>query len=432
MNTRTVLLTCGTESVLHGVLPDIELARVDVVGHAGANPTRMPTRAIQATNSIAVVQDIVQCLAMRQPIALLHPRFSAAETVAATAAAGAGMVRSDDVCLIGFTSGSTATPKPIAHTLVNLWHAAHASNQRVPFHAGHRWLLSLPVCHVGGLMIVLRALVGGGTVVIPTDKQLGDAIVREQPTHVSLVPTQLLRLLANSEHTRALARCAEVLVGGAPLSTSLLHRAQTAGVRIRQTWGMTETAAQVCTSTHEAAHACGHPLPGMQVRVLPHASGRLYVRGPSLCAGMLATGAPQSVLPLVDDEGWFDTKDEATWTADGLVITGRSDRQFISGGENVNPDVVAQLLSDDRTQVWVVGVSDEEWGAIGVAFYFGIDPPADTEKRLQRCSMERLSPHQRPKHWLALPIDALPKPKQSWLQSLAEQHIRTITARGTP
>jgi o-succinylbenzoate---CoA ligase len=376
------------------------------------------TTSIGDVNSEALIARVLSCVRGLQPVVLLHPRWTAHISADAARRAGVGTVRRDDVAVVVFTSGSTAAPKAIAHTWTSLQHSARSSNAHVPFGPGDRWLLSLPVCHVGGLMIVLRAEVGGGGVVLPAPGQsLRDALCALLPSHVSLVPTQLMRLLNDDDATRALAGCAEILVGGAPLSQALRDRSAQRGVRIRQTWGMTETAAQVCTSQRGRAETCGQPVPGMEVRV---DGGRLRVRGASMCAGVLDADDPLRVVSVVDGDGWFDTKDTARMTAEGLVIDGRSDRQFTRGGENVHPDAVAKLLSSADTHVWVVAVPDDEWGHVPVAFFDAVSANADdAAKMLSQIARKKCPVFMRPVAYLPVPASLLPKPPLSALQAAA-------------
>jgi o-succinylbenzoate---CoA ligase len=375
------------------------------------------TTCISAPNSNAVVAQVLSCMRARQPVVLVHPRWAPDMRATAARRAGVGGPRHDDVAVIVFTSGSTAAPKAVAHTFSSLQHSARSSNARVPFGQGDRWLLSLPVCHVGGLMILLRAEEGGGSVVLPSPAQsVHDALCEHKPTHISLVPTQLMRLLQDDVATRALAGCAEILVGGAPLSQALCDRSAARGVLIRQTWGMTETAAQVCTSLRGQPATCGHPVPGMQVRV---GAGRLQVRGGSLAAGVIDAANPQRLHSIVGSDGWFDTQDTAHLTPEGLVIDGRSDRQFTRGGENVNPDVVAELLSCADIHVWVVAVPDDEWGNVPVAFFDATAIVDDASAKLFARAQEKLAVFMRPVAFLPVPHTLLPKPSLSALQAAA-------------
>ena len=108
-----------------------------------------------------------------------------------------------------FTSGSTGVPKAVLHTFGNHYHNALGSNANIPLRPGDRWLNSLPLYHVGGLSILFRCLLAGATGALPQHGiPLGEAIVGLGATHVSLVSTQLLRLLRENVDLRAQGRAA--------------------------------------------------------------------------------------------------------------------------------------------------------------------------------------------------------------------------------
>ncbi len=388
-------------------------------------------RAVTGFNTVATALRVLALLNNRVPFALLHPKWSETQTQRARAAAGVGNARGDDVAAVMFTSGSTATPKPVAHNIDSLLHSAVNANARVPFGAGDRWLLSLPICHVGGFMIVLRAVVGGGAVLVPAAAvALRDALIAKMPTHLSLVPTQLMRLLNDVDALVALRQCKEILVGGAPVAGALLKRAADLGVVLRQTWGMTETAAQVCTSARGAADTCGSPVYGMAVRV-PAAAGEagpLLVRGDALCMGILDATDPNVIAACTGADGWFDSLDLARLEADRVVVVGRRDRQFTSGGENVHPDAVAQVLSDADVSVWVVAVDDAEFGQRAFAFFDSLMDDDVVQQRLVTRAHDALANFMRPVAALRVPASLLPKPSVATLTKLAAQHMTALGA----
>lgn len=286
---------------------------------------------------------------------------------ARAALAGGEAVAADALADVMFTSGSTGGPKAVAHSFGNQRASAEGANAHVPFEPGDRWLLSLSLCHVGGLGILERARAGGGAVVVPPPGMpLAEALSRFAITHVSLVRTQLFDLLSTSAGREALAQVKAVLVGGGPCPDALLADALAAGVPVAQTWGMTETTAQVTTSALGAPFTCGRPLPGRALRV--DDEGRICVRGPTLAAGYVTEGGVG--LPL-DDEGWLVTSDLGRLDDEGnLMVMGRADNVFISGGENVQPEEIeAALLSHPRVrEAVVVPVEHPRWGMRPVAF----------------------------------------------------------------
>jgi O-succinylbenzoic acid--CoA ligase len=117
-----------------------------------------------------------------------------------------------------FTSGSMGFPRAVVHPLSAHLASAVGANPALDFVAGDRWLLSLPLYHVGGLAILFRTLQAGATVILPTPGQpLADAVLENAVTHLSLVPTQLERLLRSPDAVRLARTLKTLLLGGAPV-----------------------------------------------------------------------------------------------------------------------------------------------------------------------------------------------------------------------
>ncbi|MDQ4127659.1 MAG: o-succinylbenzoate--CoA ligase [Actinomycetota bacterium] len=265
-----------------------------------------------------------------------------------------------------FTSGSTGTPKAALHTFGNHYHSALGSNTNIALGPGDRWLHSLPLYHVGGLGILFRCLLAGATVALPGPAQrVGDAIAALGATHVSLVPTQLLRLLREDAD---LAGVKAVLLGGGPIPAQLVDEAR--GLPIHTSYGLTEMASQVTTTppgaTADELHTAGHVLPYREVAIADN--GEILVKGETLFAGYVE-GAGIN-LPL-GEGGWFHTGDLGGLDGDGrLRVSGRADNLFVSGGENVQPEEIEEALCrlDGVEEAVVVPVPDAEFGERPVAF----------------------------------------------------------------
>jgi O-succinylbenzoic acid--CoA ligase len=282
------------------------------------------------------------------------------------------VVRPDEPHTIVFTSGTSGAPKGVVLT-----HAGHAASAagvaaRLRVTAGDRWLLCMPLCHVGGLGIVVRSVrVGFGVVVHPRFDP--EAFLRtvsdERVTIVSVVATMLARLLDAAERApSALASLRCVLVGGGPLPSPVLARALAAGLPVTQTYGLTEAASMVTSEEPGAAReagAVGAPIPGAEVRIDEadgDGVGEILVRGPVVMAGYVDQPAA-TAMTLRD--GWLRTGDLGRMDEDGVVhVTGRRSEVIVSGGENVHPsEVEAVLLAHpDVAEAAVYGVSDDAWG----------------------------------------------------------------------
>jgi O-succinylbenzoic acid--CoA ligase len=267
-----------------------------------------------------------------------------------------------------FSSGSTGQPKAIVHTLdAHLANAAGA-NANLPLTASDRWLLSLPLFHVSGIGILFRCALASACVVIADRRwSLGEELNRHRPTHLSLVPTQLLRLI---DSNRTPAGIRGVLLGGAPIPSSLLVAATDRQWPILTTYGLTEMASQVtCTQLGESLatlRTAGTVLAYRELRIDEH--GEILVRGATQLLGYWHANRLHD--PCTND-GWFATGDLGYLDShQRLVVHGRRDNMFVSGGENIHPEAIerAMLEIPGVRQVIIVAVDDRDYGARPVAF----------------------------------------------------------------
>ena len=227
------------------------------------------------------------------------------------------------------------------------------------------WLPSLPLFHVGGYAILFRVFLAGASLVLDDRTQpLKERLERQPITHLSLVPTQLWRLLAQG-FDPARTRLRELLLGGAAIPEPLVNQLKALGFTPKSSYGLSEMGSQVCTGQPAGAGVVGRPLPGREVCIR---QGEICVRGDTLFAGYFQAG--ELVLPL-DEEGWFHTRDKGHFTPDGeLVVEGRLDNLFISGGENIQPEIIEQRLVDHGAvaQALVVPIPSAQWGQRPAAF----------------------------------------------------------------
>lgn len=271
----------------------------------------------------------------------------------------------DDPATMVFTSGSTGRPKAVVHTFGNHYFSAEGSNQNIALGPGDRWLLSLPLYHVGGLAILFRCLIGRAAVYIPgADTPLHEAATRV--THASMVATQLRRVLEAGADLDLRA----ILLGGSAIPDQLIDEAHRRGLPIHTSYGLTEMASQVATTPPNASlstlKTSGFVLPHRELRIEP--DGEILVRGRTRFAGY-AEGA--ELTKPFDAGGWYATGDLGEIDGVGLLrIRGRKDNMFISGGENITPEEIeaAMRAIPGVQDAVVVPVEDKEWGHRPVAF----------------------------------------------------------------
>jgi len=305
------------------------------------------------------------------------------------------------------TSGSSGQPKAVAHHLAAHLANAAGSNANIEFGPGDRWRRTLSMAHIGGLAILMRALVGGGAVVLDAETP---------STHLSLVAVQLRRLLARP----TLPTLRALLVGGGPSPPELITAALQRGLPVHTTYGMTELGSQVTTTpagaTAEQLRTAGRPLLGREVTIAQ--TGEILVRGSTVLAGYLTA---EGLSSGVDAAGWYHTGDVGTLEDGWLIPTGRLDQMFISGGENIHPETIERALGGLVEAAAVVPVPDPRWGARPVAFIRGeFDPDA-----LRTALRERLPRFSVPDAFLPWPDEAPGadgKPPRAWLAAYARQH----------
>jgi O-succinylbenzoic acid--CoA ligase len=250
------------------------------------------------------------------------------------------------------TSGTTSAPKPVELTYDNFQASALGSAVALGLDPAERWLCPMPLTHVGGLSIPIRSAIYATTAVLhgrfDTERVLNDLMDRErQITLISLVPTMLARLLDAGLERPPTLRWA--LLGGGPIPPALLQRAEAAGVPVAPTYGMTEACSQIATF--------GWPLPGVEI-ALSGPEREIVVNGPIV--------APSAG----NEDGWLYTGDLGRFDERlRLEIVGRKSDTIVTGGENVAPTEVEDVLLEHPAvaDAGVFARPDPEWGEAIVA-----------------------------------------------------------------
>ncbi len=318
-----------------------------------------------------------------------------------------GIPVSEQAAVVIATSGSTGQPKGVELSASALTHSARASLARVGAVPGDRWLLCLPATHIAGIQVLVRSLVAGNEPVIAG--RLDAAVLEDSGcAHVSIVPTQLRRLLAGpgpgtdvgtdvGTHATWADNFNSVLLGGAAASGELIGRARETGIPVVTTYGMTETCGGCVYD--------GLPLDG--VSVTTGDDGRIRISGPVLFSGYrLRPDLSAAAL----DGGWFVTSDLGAVDAAGqLTVRGRADDVINTGGEKVVAGEVASVLETcpGVREAVVIGRPDAEWGERVTAMIVpdnSAQPP--TLDLLSRHVRERLPRYAAPRELVLL--DAIP------------------------
>jgi o-succinylbenzoate---CoA ligase len=259
----------------------------------------------------------------------------------------------DDICAYVLSSGSTGNPKPIGLTYGNFLWSAMGGAFNIGVDPADRWLCCVPLSHIAGLSIVVRSAIYGTTAVVHDgfDVDCVARALREEPISVvSLVTTMLKRLLdadADLSGPRA------ILVGGGPVPATMLGEAIERGATVVQTYGLTETCSQVTTLAPEDAlrklGSAGRPLLSSHVRIR---DGEILIQGPTVAPGRY------------DESGWLHTGDLGHIDDEGfLYVQDRIDDMIVTGGENVVPSEVEEVLLQHPAvaDAAVVGREDPEW-----------------------------------------------------------------------
>ena len=328
--------------------------------------------------------------------------------------------------LIGYTSGTTGRPKGAVLSHGNLLAAVRGLEIAWRWTPDDILILALPLFHMHGLGVGLHgSLAVGAKVVLLSEfnvDEVVDSITKFDATMFFGVPTMYSRLLESPEATE-LEQLRLCVSGSAPLPAELhqsIHRVT--GQHVLERYGMTETAMLV-SNPYEGERrpgSVGFPLPGVEVR-LEGDPAEIQVKGPNVFSGYWER-PEENTAAFVD--GWFRTGDLGAIDPEGyLSIVGRAKELIISGGFNVYPREVEEVISEYEPiqECAVVGIPDEEWGEVVVAFVVAEREIEDEEIKI--FVGERLAHYKRPRRTYTLerlPRNALGKVQKHRLMGQIE------------
>lgn len=305
----------------------------------------------------------------------------------------------ESVAIVLFTSGTTSQPKAVELSHNNLTSYVTGTVEFDSAGAQDAALICVPPYHIAGVGAALSNLYAGRKMVYLPNFDAGEwvrLIGAEHVTTATLVPTMLDRVVsvleAGDDASRDLTSLRNLAYGGSKVSLPLVRRALELlpGVGFVNAYGLTETSSTIAVLTpddHRAAQAAlaaadsaavkrlgsvGRPVPGIEVEIRddegkalpPGQTGELFVRGEQVSGRYTGLGS------VLDENGWFPTKDIAMLDEEGyLFIGGRSDDTIIRGGENIAPAELEEVLVEHPhvRDVAVVGVEDPQWGQAIVA-----------------------------------------------------------------
>jgi O-succinylbenzoic acid--CoA ligase len=403
-----------------------ELAR------APDNPAPLP---IDDLDPLAYAAHAITALLSGRSILLCNPHWTTAERAAAEVLRLSPVGHVDDVAppksgqvadlayrsvprILIATGGSSGTLRFATHSPETLTAAAKALQS---WHGDGplNSLCLLPLHHVSGFQQLVRALATGGELFLADWHAVADGKRPVLPSVtggwiLSLVPTQLQRLIGDSVACAWLRGFSMILLGGAPAGAALLEHARTERLPLAIAYGASETAA-VFAAQQPADFLAGRsglsPLPHATLRIVdsdtgaPAASGqlgRIEVSAASLFLGYWPERRPLGAL-LTDDLGFLDNEGR-------LHVAGRADAVINSGGEKVQPAEIETALraTGAFSEIVVCSAPDKRWGECVAALFPAIDRP--DLPTVERALRAMLSPHKLPRRWL--PVANWPRTAQ--------------------
>lgn len=299
--------------------------------------------------------------------------FTAIENLAVTPVAAVADFKDEHVTTLMYTSGTTRKPKGVCQTFRNHFYSAVGSAFNLGISTDDNWLCVVPLFHISGFSIMMRALLYGMTVTLVNQfdaKTVNKILVENKISAISVVPTMLQQLIINQNLQKYNPKFRFFLLGGGPIDLHLLEICQKRNWPVIQSYGMTETASQVVALNFEDAQqkigSVGKPLFPVALKIAT--DGEILLNAPNITPGYYQ-------LPLQNktsfENGWFKTGDIGYLDKEGfLYLRGRKGDMIISGGENIFPDEIEAVYYNlkDIVQIVVAGVPDSKWGSVPVAF----------------------------------------------------------------
>ncbi|MGI4992745.1 AMP-binding protein [Halobacteriovorax sp. GFR7] len=269
--------------------------------------------------------------------------------------AGPKKIKSHQSCAsVIYTTGSTGKPKGVRLSLESLLNSARATVNHYKINQQDNWALSLPLFHIGGIMIAWRSLVAGSSLTIVDAGQLeNDLLKNPQISICSLVQLQLARLMESDQMIKRMNQLKGIVLGGSKVSTALIQKATSSGIYLSNSFGASESCAQFLatpfTKDNKLLSTCGKPMDG-KVSII---DSKCVLEGKSIAIGYLY-GDDFNQKYITNDLIKLDENGNYT-------ILGRSDFVFQKAAENINPEIIEEKLSKYFNNAYVAPIKNEKY-----------------------------------------------------------------------
>ncbi|MCX7875030.1 MAG: acyl--CoA ligase [Melioribacteraceae bacterium] len=274
----------------------------------------------------------------------------------------------DESALIMFTSGSTAKPKAVVHTFNSLYNHVNNLSKCINLSSDDFWLLSLPLYHIGGFMILIRSLILGSTVIFPNSLKANDIAksFNFSPTHASFVSTMLNNFY--NDNILLPKSLKYIFLGGGPIDNELFMFFKDHYKNILKVYGSTETCSMVTLlfQNDNYNETVGKPINEfIEIRINTNENervGEILIKSNSLFKEYY-NDYEETIKKFEND--FYKTGDFGYLNDNGyLVIENRREDIIITGGKNVSRNEVESEIKKIKNveDVYVFGLSDKHWG----------------------------------------------------------------------
>ncbi|POB14363.1 AMP-binding protein [Halobacteriovorax sp. DA5] len=297
-----------------------------------------------------------------------------------------GILNEKSCASVIYTSGSTGRPKGVRLSLESLLNSAQATVEHYHIAPNDNWALSLPLFHIGGIMIAWRSLIAASSLTIVNVAQLeNDLILNTQITICSLVQLQLARLIDDPQMISRMSQMKGVVLGGSKVATALINKATQEGIYLSNSFGASESCAQFLatpfTRDIKLLSTCGKPMDG-KISII---DAKCVLEGKSIALGYLHGQ---------DFDQKYYTNDLIEVDQDGnYTIKGRSDFVFQKAAENINPEIIEEKLSKFFKNIYVSPLKNERYENLIAITYCDDISLKDAQETIERELISFERPH---------------------------------------